>query len=275
MLSGEQILKYLGNRIIIHPFEPRHLRGATYNLTVGGFVWLHPKTQKQREAGNMPPMKPKRQGSGFVYEVPGNGLVTILTKEVLVVDNTLAGQFHSKVDMVTKGFSHISTTLDPDWKGPLLITMKNHTEFSVKLWEGETFIKVTFHRLSKATLYRHNNDPGRGKLLIQQGFAFPNEQEDFLDTPINSNLEAIKTAFEESDAWKTIVANRKNRVSKKIRWAILLLSGIAFLVSATSYIWIPRVFSTTLEGAELVTILAAVLPTFYLFIESLKNHPWD
>ena len=156
MLSGEQILNYLGNRIIIHPFDPEAIRGATYNLRVGDFVWVHRGSNKPEEQRDILPLAPSRAETGKRFDIPANSVVSLLTKEVLYVDNLIAGLFHSKVDMVTKGFSHVSTTLDPGWIGPLAITMRNQTEHTIPLWRNETFVKVSFFKLARPAFLTWN-----------------------------------------------------------------------------------------------------------------------
>lgn len=57
----------------------------------------------------------------------------ILSYEYLKVDRNFAGTFHARVSDVAKGLSNISTTLDPEWKGMLLLAINNPTRRSIKL----------------------------------------------------------------------------------------------------------------------------------------------
>ena len=61
-----------------------------------------------------------------------NDTVLVLTRESVAISESLTGAFYSKVKVVSDGFGHVSTTLDPGWDGKLLISLNNPTNKKIK-----------------------------------------------------------------------------------------------------------------------------------------------
>jgi deoxycytidine triphosphate deaminase len=259
MLSGEDILASLGKHIIIYPFDPSQLRGSTYNLKVGKFVWLHPDPGT---SGSVRPLEGVETPTGRRFDIPPGALVHILTEEVIYVDSTVAGLLHSKVDMVTKGFSHISTTLDPNWQGPLLITMQNCSSKTLALWQGETFVKLSFYRLSHPTKIQHNNPPGRSDRLRALGLQFPEGQENFLDEPINWNKDHLRKTFFESVGWREVQKRKLHRLRRFVGWSQWILI-FALCILAISLVngpsWMSTEVRAVIIGASFSTVIYFLL----------------
>jgi deoxycytidine triphosphate deaminase len=137
ILSDIDIRKAQGDGLVIEPFDERHVTALGYDVTVGGFVY----------AAGFGLLKP----SNGMYNIPSEATVQILTKETLWISENLAGTIHSRALLASRGFSHISTTIDPSWIGPLLITMTNLSKADIKLDEGGTFATVMFHLLKTPT----------------------------------------------------------------------------------------------------------------------------
>ena len=275
MLADEEILDALGKHIIIHPFDSDQLRGSNYNLKVGQFVWLHqdPVTPDSRGILLLP-VNGVSTSTGRRFDIPPGALVSILTEEVVYVDNTVAGLLHSKVDMVTKGFSHISTTLDPVWIGPLLITMKNNSAADLRLWQGESFVKLSFHRLASPTKVVHSNPPGRGDLLGKQRLRLPEGHEDFLRRPVNCQPDALRQAFLASAAWKDIQNRRASAVDKRRRWITWSLASAALIAAVTSPLWFRFAFGIRPGDEALAALLAAAFAAFAFFGPVIRDLPW-
>lgn len=275
MLRGEEIIGSLGKNIIIHPFNENQLRGTTYNLRVGKYVWLHATSSLDYSTQSKSlPLEGIPTPTGRRFDIPPGALVSIMTEEVVWVDNTVAGLFHSKVDMVTKGFSHISTTLDPGWIGPLLITMCNYSSRTLLLWQGETFVKLSFHKLSRPTQRKHNNPPGRGDRLGQEGFLLPSGHENFLDDQVNCIPSVLKEAFEASDAWQKLHKNRASASGRARGWMVFVLATLAFVISVTAPLWFERVFGIKPQDEALSGIFASMLVTYHFFLQALREPPW-
>jgi|SRR6266480_3970970 len=137
LLSDVDIKKALGKDIVIEPFNSDSLTPVGYDLAIGDFVFSleHNMLELQND----------------YYIIPSKNTVQILTKESLWVSRRIAGTFHSQVELVSRGFSHISTTLDPGWYGPLLITMRNNTEKDIPLKVGSPFVTLLFFKVRTPT----------------------------------------------------------------------------------------------------------------------------
>lgn len=59
--------------------------------------------------------------------------VLVLSKEYLQIPAYMSGNVYSRVSTVSSGLGHISTTIDPLWKGALLIAISNPSSEPVKL----------------------------------------------------------------------------------------------------------------------------------------------
>ncbi|HEU5377764.1 MAG TPA: hypothetical protein VFV38_20265 [Ktedonobacteraceae bacterium] len=137
VLTDVDIKRVLGKDIVIEPYSPNALTPVGYDFSIGDFVF-------SLEYGLLDPQND-------CYMLPAKSTVQILTKESLWVSGRIAGAFHSRVSLVSKGLSHISTTLDPGWYGPLLITLRNNTDKEISLKVGSFFVTLMFFRVQTPT----------------------------------------------------------------------------------------------------------------------------
>lgn len=151
--------------IYIAPFDELQLQPAGYNLTPTRFFYSTTKKKFLTIVEN----------SDEVYVmIDRNDTVLVRTRESVAVSSALAGAFYSKVKVVSEGFGHVSTTLDPNWEGQLLISLNNPTnkrlKFSIeKKVYGKTiynsFVTVEFTGLDSIPLEHADNPPGRLDIL--------------------------------------------------------------------------------------------------------------
>lgn len=75
-----------------------------------------------------------------------NEIVAIRTYEDICMpqNKKISGIVVSKVSKVEEGLSHISTSIDPDWKGNFIITIANHSNRKVTLRYKNPFCTVIF-----------------------------------------------------------------------------------------------------------------------------------
>lgn len=154
MLSDVDVEKYLGKEIVIEPYSKDLLTPVGYDFTIGNFVF-------SLENGLLKPTN----GS---YDFPAKSTFQILTNESLWVSAKIGGTFHSKVSLVSKGLSHISTTLDPGWYGPLLITIRNNTDNTISMKSGAAFVTLIFSKLNSPTNTPHFKPAFRKDILLSQ-----------------------------------------------------------------------------------------------------------
>ncbi|KAA0544642.1 hypothetical protein FZW96_19735 [Bacillus sp. BGMRC 2118] len=187
LLSDTDIRRSMeNNEILIHPFEEGNLTPVGYNLTPSDFILsINSHLLVEIYFNN---------DEKYCYIEP-NDTVVIMTREALKVGKDLAGTFHSRVSLVSRGLGHISTTLDPLWQGPLLISLNNPTKKRIKLilakvvkeneheklikwrrrlkgskiknisFEYSAFVTLMFTRTITPATKRHNNPSGRFDLL--------------------------------------------------------------------------------------------------------------
>ncbi|MFT4142885.1 MAG: hypothetical protein QM644_00410 [Mobilitalea sp.] len=168
MLSRDDIMQaILKGSIKIFPFNKRDLTGIGYNLSTTNFAFSVNNgillTVRQRTTAN---------GLERYVIIPGNDTVLFFSKEYISIDNTIAGTFHSKVSRVCQGLGHISTTLDPTWKGQLIISVNNPTcdpiIFELDRKSGNLVTMLLYKLDSPVTGSDiHDNNRGRCDVLLE------------------------------------------------------------------------------------------------------------
>ena len=164
-LSDEDLKSILDKEIVICDYSESNLTDIGYNLTPTEFIF-------SINEGLLVPIKDE-ENKKFCWIEP-NDTVLILTREAVWVSEQIAGTFHSKVKIVSQGFGHISTTLDANWEGPLLISLNNPTKKRLKFVLGEykndgfkysSFVTLILYRMSTPTNSGHDNLPCRIDIL--------------------------------------------------------------------------------------------------------------
>lgn len=110
--------------ILIAPFDAKKAKGIGYNISPSDLIYSIKKGGPQK-------IVDCEEGS-YTYINP-NDTVLILSYEYIQSDSKIAGTFHSRVRNSAKGLGNVSTTLDPGWKGMLLVAINNPTKKRVKL----------------------------------------------------------------------------------------------------------------------------------------------
>lgn len=196
ILSNVDIEKELGINIFIYPFSKRKLRGASYNLTVSKLAWeLKNKTSIYD------------QTTGRVV-IPSTSTVLIQTNETVWVSSKIAGTYHSKVALVSKGLSHIGTTLDPEYIGSSLIALHNYSEQDIDLIaEKDTFVTLVFYYVATEASIKTGNQPGRPDIL--RGFQISQEESEWLDEEFRNVPESLKIKLNECPDFQEIYQRRE------------------------------------------------------------------
>lgn len=176
MLSRDNIRQAMAEgHLRIFPFEEKNLTGIGYNISTTDFAFsinqgiLLTIHQNLKDCGIM----------RYVI-IPPNDTVLFFSREYIEVDNTLAGTFHSKVSCVSKGLGHISTTLDPTWKGQLLLSVSNPTSRDVIFdldKSGGNIVTLLLYKMDDFVTGEniHDNNKGRCELLVSH-FAKPSSK---------------------------------------------------------------------------------------------------
>ena len=223
LLTDKDILKLLGKDIVIEPFQEKDgLTPVGYDFHIGEFVYSLEKGLLEPENGS--------------YTLPAESTVQILTRESLWVSKRIAGLFHSKVSLVSKGLSHIATTLDPNWYGPLLITMRNNNKKPFKIQQDAAFVTLVMFKVSTPTETPHHKPSHRRDIILNQ-FRPHAGTRDQLERQYQRYMEKVQTLVDLNAMQKfeeaVKVANSRmiDKISASVRGYSVrkLLRGLGFM----------------------------------------------
>lgn len=110
--------------LVIAPFDKAQAKGIGYNIAASDLFYSLKKSM---------PLKICHDDSGSYAVINPNDTVLVLSYEYLKTNDFVAGTFHSKVRGAASGLGNVSTTLDPNWKGMLLISINNPTSSKIKV----------------------------------------------------------------------------------------------------------------------------------------------
>lgn len=111
----------------ILPFSEESLTPVGYDLRVG-------EQYTSTKLG-----KTDNVAVGGEIVIPPGDTCLVTTLEIIGMPKSkrLSGLVVSTVSMVARGLSHVSTSIDPDWSGKLMIVLHNHAPHDVRLKVGE------------------------------------------------------------------------------------------------------------------------------------------
>ena len=110
--------------ILIAPFDESKCKGVGYNLSPSELCY---------SVNRRCLLQVYRTAQEVYVMIPPHDTVLTLSHEYLQVGPQIAGCFLSRLRPVTKGLGNISTTLDPCWKGMLLLPINNPSSRKIKL----------------------------------------------------------------------------------------------------------------------------------------------
>src|SRR5665647_882212 len=115
------------DKLIIEPYSPKSLTPVGYDLRIG---------KRYSSKGKLYDIRPNEK-----FKIPKGVTILVMTLEriEMPLDLSISGLISSKVSVVAKGVSHISTTIDADWKGNLLIAITNISQNSIEFEYGQKF----------------------------------------------------------------------------------------------------------------------------------------
>lgn len=273
ILSDVDIRREIGENILIYPFQEGYLKGASYNLSASKLAW---DLETKRNIYN-------DQEKAVI--IPPNSTAVIETSETIWVSQKIAGTYHSRVSQVSHGTGHIGTTLDPNYIGPSLIAVHNHSKEEVKIpLETEPFLTLTFHYLhTPSRKEQHGNSHARRDVLSTLGITLTQAENRALDQPCMSDKEALKAKMEECQDYKIIKQNRANLTQHSWFFTLLLSTIIATLLAISAQVflsanetkfeqnsWYGTATSVTGRFIELLAVVWVTLGANYVINKSQK-----
>lgn len=151
-----------GNLKII-PCNDECIKGASYDLTPSAVAMSTKKGMLEKVYREKCYLKDKY----YIYAHPKD-TVLIVSNEYIQLQGNIAGYISSRVSKLVEGFGHISTTIDPNWAGAVLIAVSNPTSKPLKIYVGRGYdpnnrinslATVTLHYLNTPVGY--DDEPGK------------------------------------------------------------------------------------------------------------------
>lgn len=152
-LSREDIIREIkAKRLVIQPSNDSKIKAASFDISPsclvmsvrsGSFMRIHSNISRCEKGHRNPEWhcnscRNKNRAPAFcpeqkyVYIAPRDTAL-ILSREYIQLPETMCGSVVSRVSTVSNGLGHISTTIDPLWKGALLIAISNPSSEPKKL----------------------------------------------------------------------------------------------------------------------------------------------
>ena len=157
----EQLLSHTesAGSLAISPYDKKCLTPVGYDLRVGETYTTSDARQVQKDL---------KDGETITLRPGRTALISTLEHVRMPEDRRITGLIESKVSQVSKGLSHVSTTVDPDWRGHLLIAIHNHAIEKVELAYGETFCTLVFLENTSPSTLDSDKQPGRLDIFLNQ-----------------------------------------------------------------------------------------------------------
>lgn len=147
------------SKLVLSPFSPECLTPVGYHLRVGKTYTASDMGQVRKDLG---------EGETITLHPGTTALISTLEYVRMPKDKTITGLIESKVSQVSKGLSHVSTTVDPDWRGHLLIAIHNHAIEAIKLAYGETFCTIVFLKNASPATRDCDKQPDRLDIFLDK-----------------------------------------------------------------------------------------------------------
>ena len=152
-LSREDIIREIRTKkLIIAPAANSNIKAASFDISpsclimsarTGNFMRIYSNVSRCAKGhrnpewhcgschkkGQAPMFCPEQQ---YVYIEPRDTAL-VLSREYIQLPAYISGNVYSRVSTVSAGLGHISTTIDPLWRGALLIAISNPSSKPIKL----------------------------------------------------------------------------------------------------------------------------------------------
>ena len=237
MLSNVDIAKELNKNIWIYGLNTDNIKGASINLTASKWAW-----------------RVSDGGTAVVNDIitiPPRDSVLVETEEVIHVSDKIAGTYHSKVGLVSKGIGHIGTTLDPNWCGNSLIALHNTSGDPIDIKVGDTFVSLIFSYVkteAKTDGLNGSNTSGRLDALTNiKAQNIPKElKEDW-----RYNAAQIKAKCTKEEDETHVIQNFSNLLDPPISWKKRFITlfkwTLPLLIAVAIYVIISFIVNPTIK----------------------------
>ena len=239
--------------LISSDFDPRLLKGCTYEFRAGEFAYTYDYEKKIT-----------RQQRGEKHVLNPFETLTIITIEEVNIDKNHFLMLFSKGSLFSLGLTPVFTAADPGFTGRLGITMTNLSIRPIEIEKGVSIVKGCFFQLSKKSSKPYTGQHGDARMTWPYPSQFHLEPSDFskfesqhwksLPPPIRSAFVRIK-GIEKYIQFFVII------------FFILILGNIAIFflrnnISNEAFITFNQIIGTISSIAEICGFFLALFLTF-------------
>jgi deoxycytidine triphosphate deaminase len=204
MLNSTQIVD---RSLISQEFDQAALHGAGYDLRISKLMIKDEKGELQQYTDDIN-LKPQ-------------GIVAVISKEWITLPKDICAYAHVKTSLSREGVLAINAgVVDPGWSGPLSSVLLNFGESTYCLRSGDTFIRLTFHKVPDS------------ELSVQS----PRSREEYEESIKIKFKKRLTSSFMNIDdaaklGAEKLRANLRLTLFVYIPLAALMLAGLTFLVN--------------------------------------------
>ena len=250
LLNSADIYKYIQKTGMIYPFYPDKLKGATYQVKIGGNCTYWDEKDVKIDVN---------LDSGESFTLKRNSIVFVELEPFFRVPDYLVLRFNLKISHVYKGLLlGTGPIVDPGFRGKLNIPLHNLTNNEYIFKKGDALIEMEFTKLSPNNSWEGTEDYGINGHYI----SFPDKKfdrgiavyiKDALEDAFPKDLErgngtrqvvnnavpvAIRNANESSEEALTNSRNAVQDIQKIKKYSywggiIAILTTVATLISIT------------------------------------------
>lgn len=258
MFSDVDVKNRINKDLAFIPYNEANVSPIGYDLEIGELIFskVNGLAQKNSE-GN--------------YIIEPHDTIHILTKEIIWLSSRVSATLHSRTAMSYRGLSNISTTVDPNWIGQLLITMTNLTDSEIILKKDKPFCTLIIHKLISPTntkkhyknfivnyLTKHISEQNENYLKTVQSFIKLNEYNEFKNKLSSSDISELEKLASTINKRETI-----NHFYSFLYYVYLaVLIAILLVIISSIFCW--DFFKPHLQNLEYdSTILGIQIPSIF------------
>ncbi|MCL2364260.1 MAG: hypothetical protein FWC71_06310 [Defluviitaleaceae bacterium] len=213
MLSYEDIIRGLGESIIIHPLKTSNIHGASVSLTASNWAWsLKNGTEINAIKNEEKPEEPEK------LIIEREDCVLIITHETVAIDYNLMGELYSKSDFIVKGLSPISGLVHPGYVGRLIFMYHNNSNMPRQIeCRRDAIAQIAFNKLTTKTNQEYEGRRAFTTLLQDNGIQPPKKYREEVDSGIYTNFEGIKKIFLRSEDENAEVLEKMKEFKRQVK----------------------------------------------------------
>ena len=136
---------------VITPWNPALVTPVGYDLTIGVAATINGSRLDLSFTG--------KENETVQISVPSHGKLLILSKESVWLSERVIGTLHARGSLSAKGLLINSTTVDPNWMGPMTFLLHNVSDSEITVDSDKPFVTLILHCAVSQTSTNYPFDP--------------------------------------------------------------------------------------------------------------------